>query len=255
MLMTMFWREGTPQQDAHLRVNRFRILLQKLDYRAVTYLYAAEAAPRSVEGDYKKLEQRGTDELDAWTNPGNLAVEAIPGYDAARLAIVLSKGYPPTFGEVGWGVLDATLTAFDLATLLVGKPPVSVVAKDGLKTALRESAEAIAKKATMEVVEVAEKAFAATVGRMMRSPHFVEEAARKGLARQLATAVAWAQKSAAARQIFLRLTAYSVKEWTINVGAGKGIELIVNQIPADSYWGDKAVEALEGLKSLERPIQ
>ena len=99
-----------------------------------------------------------------------------------------------------------------------------------------------------------EKAIAATVGRMIRSPMFVEEAARKGLARQLTTAVEWAQKSAAARQIFLRLTTYTVKEWTINVGAGKGLELIVKQIPADSYWGDKAVEALEGLKSLERPI-
>lgn len=254
MLTAMFWRERTLQQDGHPRVNRFRILLQKLDYRAVAFLYAAECNPKSVEGSYQKLEQRGTDELDAMSDPGNLLAEAIPGHDAARLAIVLSKGYPPTFGEVGWGVLDATLTAFDLATLLFGKPPVGVVAKDALKTALRESAETFAKKVSKEVGEMTEKAIAATVGRMIRSPMFVEEAARKGLARQLTTAVEWAQKSAAARQIFLRLTTYTVKEWTINVGAGKGLELIVKQIPADSYWGDKAVEALEGLKSLERPI-
>jgi len=254
ILTAMFWREGSLQQDAHPRVNRFRRLLQSLDHRVVIYLYQAECDPKSVEASYKKLEQRGKDELEAMQDPGNLVAEAIPGYDAARLLVVLSKGYPPTFGEAGWGVLDATLTAFDLATLVFGKPPVGGVAKSGLKTALRESVEAFTKKAFKEAGEMTEKAFAETIGRMLRSPKFVEEAARKGLASQLATAVAWAQKSAASRQILLRLTTYTVKEWSINTGIGNGLEVIVQQIPADSYWGDKAVEALESLKSLEEPI-
>ena len=90
---------------------------------------------------------------------------------------------------------------------------------------------------------------------MLRSPKFVEEAARKGFANQLATAIEWAQKSAASRQILLRLTTYIVKEWSINLGVGEGLGVIVKQIPADSYWGGKAVEALEALKSLDKPIQ
>jgi len=254
-LNLMFWQEGSLQQDAHPRVNHFRILLQKLDHRVVIYLYQAECDPKSVEGRYKTLEQRGKDALDAMQNLGNPLAEALPGYDAQRLAVVLSKGYPPTFGEVGFGVLDATLTAFDLATLIFGKPPVGGVVKSGIKTALRESAEALAKKIFKDAGKMTDKLFAATIGRMLRSPKFVEEAARKGLANQLATAIEWAQKSAASRQILLRLTTYIVKEWSINSGVGKGLEVLVKQIPADSYWGGKAVEALEALKSLDKPIQ
>lgn len=250
-LNLMFWQEGSLQQDAHPRVNHFRLLLQKLDHRVVIYLYQAECDPKSVEASYKTLEQRGKDALDAMQNPGNPLAAALPGYDALRLAVVLSKGYPPTFGEVGFGVLDATLTAFDLATLVFGKPPVGGVVKSGIKTALRESVEALAKNTFIK----ADKLFAATVGRMLRSPKFVEEAARKGLANQLGTAIEWAQKSAALRKILLRLTTYTVKEWSFNLGVGKGLEVIVQQIPADSYWGGKAVEALEALKSLDKPIQ
>ena len=254
ILSVMAWHEGTLQQLVHERVARFRRLLQRYDYRVVTYLYAAECNPKTVEGAYLKLEQRGKDELDAMQDPGNIFIEAIPGYDVARLAFVLSKGYPPTYGEVAWGTLDAAFTAVDLATLVVGKPPAGPVVKDGIKAAIRESAEVLTKKAVGQAGEIAEKVFSTKVGRLMRSPNAIEQIAEKGLAREVSTAVTLAEKTAGAR-IGLRLAPYIAKEWTVNVAVGEGVTTAVQRVPADGYWGGKAIEVMEALKNLEQPVQ
>lgn len=56
-------------------------------------------------------------------------------------------------------------------------------------------------------------------------------------------------------RIGLRLVSYTAKEWAGNAGVGKGLEATVQRIPADSFWGEKALEAMEALKRLEQPIQ